>query len=253
MFDVEGARAVLRPHIGRIRDAGDPYDPSGILVDAVDLQGGGMRMELSGAEGCNTPVTGATFSVPLKDVAGRPFGPLQSSVKGAPPLIASFWLRELAQWLNHALPSQAAHWVGIGSAPFQGIATPGDWIFWMVQNHAPGVQRVAQMDREAADAPDLRPSTGAHASIRGVRGGFGSVSGWHDNETYASGVTYPFEHEGPTNLAYRVLNTNALRFPQGSTPHLYFGAGCDGLADVTEFEAGGICISVADPHNLHAR
>lgn len=246
LFVVEGGRASLRPQLARIADAVEVHDPSGILTLAEDTAGG-VRLGVSGAAGCSTPQTGATLAVPLRDVAGRPLGPL-GQAEGRLPLMVALVAEELTAWAARATPSRCIYWIGLADGP---LSSAQNATFAVCENADAGAQRVGWERLTGGSWVTGARSPSAHADVRGAVCVLGGTIGELANTTPNSGFVYPYSAPG-SNLIYRTGNPGALTLPEGATPHLLFGAGCDGTADVIEFGAFAAALGILDIHTLGA-
>lgn len=123
-----------RAQVGRVADAVEVHDPSGILTVAEDLPGGaGVRLGVSGAVAAS-PGDGVMFAVPLVDPRGRPHPPIERHLR-YPSVHGTLGWRALSDWTTKAIPSGAAAFVGLLAGP-PGVAEYG--AIWGTINSAPG-------------------------------------------------------------------------------------------------------------------
>jgi len=242
-------RDSIGAQVGRIANAvegAEGYDPSGILVSATDTAQG-CRIQIAGGEDTATPAAGVSWSVPLKDVAGRLIGPVKSVTTMRFPFQFTAAAKQLAAWAGHATPTGNAYWIGIINGPIG--ATRNGGMFWLCQNVAAGEQRVASMRWVGTATPNT--ATLGHADIKGVVGTSGALAGATNNDAIAAGHAVAYEGS-PTGGAYTVLSADRIGTTVGNVPHLIWGCGGP-TADTIEFAALVAAMSVVDLTDLTVR
>jgi len=184
-----------------------------------------------------------SWSVPLRDVAGRPIGPIAATAMRLPVQFTAA-ARELAAWSGHGTPTGNAYWIGVVNAPM-GPAARG--VFWLCQNVASGQQRVASM-RWTASPSTNTPLSGA-ADIKGVLGTSGALLGASGttNDALYAGMTMPYE--GTVSAATSVQVSDRMSLSAGDTLHLVWGCGGP-AADTIEFAALVAALRTADLTSL---
>ncbi len=240
-----------RAHLARVADSTDCFDPNNILTLAEDVPegGGGVRLGVSGAAGCNTPETGATISIPLRDVSGREIGPI-AQTQGRTPFDATFFIEELEGWANKALPSKGSYWIGLCDGPF----SEGRICYiWGVENTEAGTQRLYSWVRNADGSIGTTVYGGYDARVTSAVGSYGGLRGWQPNQAYNVRSVVPMHFGSPGEQVSGVSvqsPSGTWPFYEGANPHLVIGAGCDGVGDEIEIRGQAIAIDVANPDKL---
>lgn len=244
---VETGQTFARAQIGRVADAVEVWDPHNILTVAED-EDGAIRLGVSGAEGCDTPETGASISIPLRDLSGRTIGPMAD---GGPrsPLMGKFEVEEVLGWASKAAGSGGAYWVGIADGP---ISEAANGMFWCVLNNEAGKQRVALQRLVGGVWQPLQPAPMGHEDIVGCSGGGGTnrfqrqmgVAGW------TAPLVTPESTLPLSSHSYWVNSSDGVLLSPGTVPHLAFGAGCDGTPDEVTVKPRGVAVVTTDLDRL---
>lgn len=232
-----------RAHLARVEDRVEIHDPNNILTVAEDTDGG-VRLGVSGATGTNSPETGATISIALRDVSGREIGPMQSSGLRS-PMLAHFFAEEIEGWLSKADGAGNTYWIGLADGP---LSEAQNAILWLVRNDEAGKQRVGLQILSNGTWQTVSTASNAHEDIVGVAGGGGSHTA--ANQMNVLGFASPIGNDSLSAHSYWVTNYGGVTLAPGKTPYLLVGAGCDGTSDTVEVKARAVAVVTANPDNL---
>lgn len=218
LFVVEGGRAPLRPHIGRLEDAvegPEGYDPSGLRINAEDTPNGvAVQLGVGAGVAAPDPSTALGWSVPLRDLTGR-------RIEAIGPLLLYGYVRALlgAPPDGLAAPSNLMFYAGF--CPDGPLATATKGLVFILRNTTAGGW-LCEYRTKASGV--WSPQTGAGAAVNptGVHGVWGgpNIAGNTSFGICAAQLPAP-------NGATSVRNFTAVDLT-GSDPHLVFGAGWSG-------------------------
>lgn len=118
--------------LARIADAVEVYDPGGILTLAEDTDDG-VRIALATAASASaTPDLGVSWSIPLRDIAGR-------RITSIPDYLIEGYARLLLRSNPAGFASGSGLWVGVGVLADGPMSTATRGIVWGARNTAAGL------------------------------------------------------------------------------------------------------------------
>lgn len=198
--------------LARIADAVEVHDPGNILVEAEDTDDGARIALATAASASATPDLGVSWSVPLRDIAGR-------RITEIPNYLIEGYSRLLLGTNPAGFASGSGLWVGIGVLADGPMSTATRGIVWGVRNTTAGQWHAQYATCSGASwaSPSIA-GTGV-ADPGGVHGVWGGPS-LSAAQTFGIAV---LPLQGVTSAtASRGFTTLTLT---GSDPHLVLCAG----------------------------
>ena len=216
---IESRDMGLRAQLGRIRDSVEGqagYDPSGILVSAVDTAGG-VQVALSAAGGVATadPGTAVGWSVPLRDASGRPITSLG-------PFLLHGYVRALIKTAPTGLATPSNIYAYVGIAANGPLSTATKALVYSVENTTAGQWTVSHI-RLASGTWSKSSLPSPAADITGVHGSWGvpNLGGGNTGMIVATSLPAPTIAGSRRDFTSQDLT--------GNDPHLIFGFGWAGV------------------------